>query len=150
MAALSIDVQLGGNLGILQREEIDDGVFYMDWIVLSLHQECGRSLIGGMNVGIRRVVLVRKGKKAGIDDDRKIGTTAELVGGVQWIVKSLVEVSTQGSGKVGAGGEAQHSNAVWINVPLGCVRAHDAEGALSILLAAPKIWDMGPARAHGT
>ena len=58
MAALGIDVQLGRYLGILQRHEIDDRVFYVDRIVLSLHEERGRSLIGGMNFGIRRVVLL--------------------------------------------------------------------------------------------
>src|ERR1700722_10290826 len=105
----------------------------MDCIVLSLHQERGRSLIGRMNVGIRCVVLVRERKIAGIDDGRKVGTATKLVCRVQRIVKSLVEVSAQGGGKVRAGGEAQDSNAVWINVPLGSVGAYDAEGALSIL-----------------
>ena len=86
-----------------------------------------------MNVGIRRVVLVREGKIAGIDDDRKVGAATKLVCRVQRIVKSLVEVCAQGGGKMRAGGEAQDSNAVWINVPLGGVRTYDAEGALSIL-----------------
>ncbi len=133
MATLGINVQLCRDLGILQGKEINNGVFYMDWIILSLHQESRRSLIGGMNVGIRRVVLVREGKIAGIDDDGKVGAATELVCRVQRIVKSLVEVSAQGGGKMRAGGEAQDSDAVWIDVPLGGVGAHDAEGTLSIL-----------------
>src|ERR1700722_10359666 len=68
-----------------------------------------------------------------IDYDDKVGAAAELVCGVQWIVKPLVEVSAQSGGKMRAGGEAQDSNAVWINMPLGGVGAYDAEGALSIL-----------------
>ena len=86
-----------------------------------------------MNVWIRRVVLVREGKIGGIDDDRKVGPATKLVCRVQRIVKSLVEVSAQGCGKMRAGGEAQDSDAVWVNVPLGGVGAYDAEGALSIL-----------------
>ena len=133
MAALGINVQLCRYLGILQGKEINNGVFYMDWIVLSLHQESRRSLSGWMDVGIRRVVLVRERKIAGIDDDRKVGAATELVCRVHRIVKSLVEVSAQGGGKMSAGGEAQDSDAVWINVPLGGVGAYDAESALSIL-----------------
>src|ERR1700677_2301576 len=131
MATLGINVQLRRDLGILQGKEIDNGILYMNWIVLCLHQERRRSLIGWMNVGIGRVVLVREGKIAGIDDDRKVGAATKLVCRVQRIVKPLVEVSAQGGGKVRAGGEAQDSYAVWIDVPLRGVGAYDAEGALS-------------------
>src|SRR5580700_4184705 len=105
----------------------------MNCIVLCLHQERGRSLIGRMNVGIQRVVLVREGKIAGIDDGRKVGAATKLVCRVQRIVKSLVKVCAQGGGKMRARGEAQDSDAVWINVPLAGVGAYDAESTLSIL-----------------
>ena len=72
MAALGIDVQLGRYLGILKSEKIDDSIFYMDRIVLGLHQERWRGLIGWVNVGIRRVVLVREREIARIDNYGKV------------------------------------------------------------------------------
>ena len=47
--AFGINVQLGRYLGILEREEIHDGVFYVDWIVLCLNDKRRWSLSGGMN-----------------------------------------------------------------------------------------------------
>ena len=73
------------------------------------------------------------GQVAGIDDDGKVRPAAQLVGGVDWIVEAFIEVGAERGSKMGARGEAEHAYAIGIDVPLGCVLANHAEGALRIL-----------------
>ncbi len=82
MAAFGVDVQLGRNFRVFQREEIDGGVFDVDGIVFGLNDERWRSFFGGMDFGVGRHVLFGDGEIAGIDDDGEVGAAAYVVGGV--------------------------------------------------------------------
>ena len=133
VAAFGVDVQLGGDFCFLELEEIDDGVFDMDRVVFGLDDEGGRGVGGGVDVGVGREVFVGEREIAGIDDEREVGTAAELVGGVDRVVQALVVVSADGCGKMGAGGEAEDADSLGIDVPFGGVLADDAHGALGVL-----------------
>ncbi len=82
MAAFGVDVELRGNLRFLELQEIDCSVFDVDWVVFGLHDEGGRGVGGGIDVGVGCVVFVGDGEVAGIDDDGEVGAATELVGGV--------------------------------------------------------------------
>ncbi len=86
-----------------------------------------------MDIRVGRELLVGKGEVARIDDDRKVRAAAELVGGIDRVVKTLVKVSAEGSGKVGSGGESEDAGTVRINMPLCGLGAHDSKSALGIL-----------------
>src|SRR5208283_2975560 len=57
VSTLSIDVQFGGDLGALEREEVDDGVFNVHRIVLGLEDERGRGFVRDVDIRVRREVL---------------------------------------------------------------------------------------------
>jgi len=80
--AIGIKMHLRRNFGVLQGEEVNSGVLY---------DERWRSFLGDVNLGIRRKVLFRKRQVARINDYRKIGTAANLVGVIDRIVESLFE-----------------------------------------------------------
>ena len=76
MAAVGIDVQLGRNFCVFQREKIDRRVFNVDGIVFGLNDEGWRSRCGGMDFRVGRHVLFGEGEIAGIDDDGEVGAAA--------------------------------------------------------------------------
>ena len=133
MSALSVDVQFGRDLGVLEGEEVDDGVFNMHRIVLSLDDEGGRGFAGDRDIGVGCEVLVGEREVAGIDDHGEVRAATQLVSGIDRIVETLIEVSAEGSGKVAAGGEAENADAVRIDVPLRGMGADNPEGPLGIL-----------------
>ena len=77
----------------------------------------------------------------------KSGRQPQLICRVDRIVNPLVEMSAEGGGKVRTGREAQDTNPVCINVPLGGVGAYDPEGAL-LRLGAERM-TLGKGRARG-
>ena len=133
MAALSVEVEFGGDFGVFQGQEIDGCVFYVNGVVFGLDDEGGRGLLGGKDIGIGGEVLLGEGKVAGIDDYGEVWATAELVGGIDGIVEALIEVSAEGGGEMGSGGEAQNADAMRVDVPLRSVFADYADGALGVL-----------------
>ncbi len=141
MATLGIEMHLRRNLGILQSLKVHDGILHMHRIVLRLNDKSRRSLAGYMNIRIRRKVLLRKRQVARIDDDSEIGTAADLVRGIDRIVKSMLEVSAERRGKMGSCRESEHSDAMGINVPLARMRADDPEGSLRVLQCGRRLWD---------
>ncbi len=126
-------MHFGRNLRVLQRQKVDDGVLDMHGIVFGLKNEGRRSLIGDVDFGIGREVLFGESKVAGIDDHREVGTATELIGGVDGVVKALIEVGAEGGSQVSSGREAKHADAMRIDMPLGGVGADDSERALGIL-----------------
>ena len=52
MAALGVDVELGGNVGVFESAEVDDDVFDVDGIVLGLEEKGGRGGGGGLEGGV--------------------------------------------------------------------------------------------------
>ena len=133
MPALSIDMYFGRHLGILQRHKVDDGVFDMHRVILRLEDETGRGFICNPSIRIGCEVLVCKCKITGIDNYREVGAATKLVARIDRIVQALIEVGAKGGGKMSVGGEAEHANAMRVNVPIIAMRAHDAEGALGVL-----------------
>ncbi len=71
-----------------------------------------------MNLGIGCKVLFRKRQVARINDYRKIGTAANLVGIIDRIVESLFEVSAESRRQVRSRRESENPDALRINVPL--------------------------------
>ena len=55
--ALGVDVQFGRNLGVLEGEEVHDGVLNMHRIVFGLDDERGRSFGGGLDIRIGSEIL---------------------------------------------------------------------------------------------
>ncbi len=101
VSTLGVDMQFGRNLGVLERQKVNGGVFDMHRIVLGLHNEGWRGLFGNVDLRIGRKVLVCQSEVTGIDDHGKVRAAAELVGGIDRVVKTLIEVSAKGSSQVG-------------------------------------------------
>jgi len=95
-------------------------------IVFSLNQKCGRRLSRDGDAGLRVQV-------ARIDDHGEVGTATEIVRSINRGVEPLVKVIAERRGKMSSGGEAEHPDAVRVNMPFGGVRADDSHGALGVL-----------------
>src|SRR6476646_8222233 len=119
MAALSIDMEFGRNPGILKRQKVDGGIFYVYGIVLGLNDEGGRRIIGDVDLRVGGEILLGQGQIAGIDDHGEVRAAADLVGRVYRVVKTLIEMRAQGGGQVSSGGEPQNADTIRINMPLG-------------------------------
>lgn len=117
MSALCVNVHFGGDLGIFQGHEVNDGVFDVHRIVLGLEDKTGRGLIRHVDVGVGCEVLVRQGEITEIDNHREVGAATELIGGIGRIVKTLIEVGAEGGCEIRAGGESEDANAVRIDMP---------------------------------
>lgn len=133
MAAFSVDVELGGNLGLLEGEEPGGGVLDVDGVVFGLDKDGGRSAAVGMKVQIVEEAVLGVGEVAGIDDHGEVRAAALLIGGVDGVVEAFLVVSADGGGEVTSCGEAEDADALGVDVPLGRVSTDDAEGALCIL-----------------
>lgn len=133
MSALRVNMEFGWYLGVLECEEIDDRVFYVDGIILCLHEEGRRSLSSWVNIRVWGKVLFGEREVARVNNDGKVGAATEFVRSVDRIVEPLVKVSAERSGKMRPGGEAEGPDAIGIDVPLSGVGANDSKGALSIL-----------------
>src|ERR1700722_13308968 len=90
MSALRINVQFGWYLGVLEGEEIDDRVFYVDRIVLRLNEEGGRSLSSWVNIRVGSKVLIGEGEIGRVDNDGKVRAATELVRSVDRVIEPLV------------------------------------------------------------
>jgi len=117
VSAIGIKMHLPRNFGVLQGEELDGGVFDMHRIVLGLNDERWRSFLGDVNLGIGCKDLFRKRQVARINDYRKIGTAANLVGVIDRIVESLFEVSAESRRQVRSRRESEDTDALRIKVP---------------------------------
>ena len=73
MAALGVDVEFGGDFGVLELLVVDEGVFYVDGVVFSLDDEGGRGVGGGVDFGVGGERLVSEGEVAGVDDYGEVG-----------------------------------------------------------------------------
>src|ERR1700722_17043017 len=112
---------------------MDGRVLDVYGIVFGLHDKGGRGLVSGIDVGVGCEVLLGEGKVAGVDHHGKVRPAAQFVGRVDRIVDALIEVGADGGGEVAACGKAENADAAGIDVPLHCVLAHQAHGALRIL-----------------
>jgi hypothetical protein len=99
-------MHLGRHLRILQCKKINGGVFNVHWIVLGLHDKRWRSVAGGMNVRVRRKILLCERKVAGIDDYCEIRPATGAIRRVNPIVKSLFEVGAERRGQVRPSGKS--------------------------------------------
>src|SRR5580704_16783753 len=133
VAALSIQMHLGRNLGVLQGKKIDSRVLYVHRIILCLNDERGRSLLRRMYVRIGREVLLRYCEITWINDHRKIRAATYFVSCINGIVQPLSEMSAKRSREVSTSRKSKHADALWIDVPLGGVRSHDTQRALRVL-----------------
>jgi len=147
MSTLSVDVQFGLDLGILEGEEVDDGVFDMHRIILSLDDERRRGLSADVDIRVGREVLISEGEVAGINDDGEVRAATQLVSGINGIVKTLIEVGAERSGKMAAGGEAENADALRVNVPIGSMGADNSESPLGILEGS-RGFGIGPGIGH--
>ena len=118
MTSLGEDVELGGDLCCLQREEVRGGVFDVDGVVFGLEDEGGRGIGGNGEIGVVGEVLLGNCDVAGVDDDGEVGAAALLVGCVKRFVETLVEVGAEGRGEMAAGREAEDSDALGVYPPL--------------------------------
>ena len=133
MSASGVEVHFCRNVGVLQSQKVNGGVFDMHRIIFGLKNERRRGLVSNADFGIGREVLVGEGEVARVDDHSEVRAAAELVSGIDRNVESLVEVGSEYSCKVSSGRETEHADAVRINVPLDGVGADDPDGALGIL-----------------
>src|SRR5882757_244146 len=121
MAAFGVDVHLDRDTGFLQRDEVGERVFDPVYIVVFvLQQEGGRGLAVDVRADVRVELERGFGKRqvAGIDGDGKVGAAALFVGGIDGRVQAPIEVDADGGDQVSAGGESEHADLVWVNVPL--------------------------------
>jgi len=133
VSTVRVDMKLGGDLGVLEREEVDSGVFDVDGIVFGLNDEGGRSFLCGMDISVGREVLFGEGEVAGVDDDGEVGAAAFVVGGIDDWVEALIEVRAERGGEMRSGGETKDADAMRVDVPFGGVRPDEADGALRVL-----------------
>ena len=133
VAAVGVDMKFGGNFGVFESEKIDGGGFDVHGIVFGLNDEGWRSFFSGMDFGVGRHVLFGDGEIAGINDDGEIGPATDAVSGVDGIVEALIVVRAERGGEMSSGGEAEDTNAMRIDVPLGGARADEANSALCVL-----------------
>ena len=148
MSTLGVDVQFGGNLGVLQREEVYGGVFDMHGIVLGLDDEGGRRFVGDMDIGVGREVLFGEREVAGIDDHGEVRAAAELVSGIDRLVEALIEMSAESGGEMRSCGKAEDADAVWVDVPLGWRESGQCRPRAARPGAPLKIWDRARYRAR--
>jgi hypothetical protein len=89
--AFCIQMQLGRNLRLFQRQKVNGGILDVDGIVLSLHDEGRRVFLGDFNFRIRGEVLFRECQISWIDDNLKTRSAAYLIRGIDSIVKAFVK-----------------------------------------------------------
>ena len=147
MSTLSVDVHFGRDLGVLESEEVDGGVFDMHGVVLRLDDERGRCFASDHNIGVGCEVLVCEGEVARIDDHGEVRAATELISGIDRIVETLIEVSAEGGGKVGSSREAEDADPVRVDSPVGGMGADDTESPLGILEGSRRL-GIGPGIGH--
>src|SRR6185437_11670259 len=87
VAALSKDMQLSRDLGLLQCLKVDERVLFVDGVVLGLKQESRRSVRGGVDALCELVEGGCVGEIAGVDDEGEVGASAGLI---CWFAGALV------------------------------------------------------------
>src|SRR5882724_3693669 len=80
VASLRVEMKLGRDFGIFQREEIDDGIFHVYRVIFCLKNKRWWSLIGDVDLRVRRKILLSERQIARIDDHGEVGTTSLLIG----------------------------------------------------------------------
>src|SRR5580658_340802 len=126
-------MHFGRDLGVLQGQKVDGGVFDMHRIIFGLQNKRWRRLSSHVNLRIGRKVLLGESEVAGIDDHGEVRPATDLIGGIDRIIETLLKVRAESGGKVGSSREAKHADAMRIDLPLGRTGAHDAEGTLGVL-----------------
>ena len=114
MSAVGVDVHFGRDFGILQREEIDGGVFHMHGIVFRLNNDSRRSFFRDVNLGIRSEVLFCQCEVAGIDNDGKIRPATDFIRVIHRVIQTLLEVRAERRRKMGPGRESERPDAIRI------------------------------------
>src|SRR5579872_3125356 len=112
----------------------------MDGIVFGLNDKGRRSFFGRMDFWVGRHVLFGEGEVAGVYDDGEVGAAALGVGGVDGWVEALIVVRAERGGEMGSGGKAEDADAIGVDVPIGCVGADEAHGALGVLQSGGGFW----------
>jgi hypothetical protein len=80
--AAGIEVHLRGDTFDLQRLEVGDGIFDVDWVVFGLHEKCRWSAGGRLHgwIQVERAIGCREIR--GIDQELKVGAATEAICGV--------------------------------------------------------------------
>jgi hypothetical protein len=91
------------------------------------------SLLRDANFRICREVLFRECEVARINNHREIRPATDLVRAIDGIVKTFGKVRAERGGKMRPGRESEHSNSVWINMPLDGMRANHPLLSLRVL-----------------
>ncbi len=136
VAAVGVEVEFGGGVGVEQGAVVDEGVAAVVFVVFGGGEEDGRQAggrgEGGVEVGLGGV----EREVGGVDEDSEVGAGGEF----EWGVGSgggggdvgVVGVGGEQGGEVAAGGEADDADAGGVEVPVGGVGAGEADGLLGV------------------
>jgi len=130
MAAFRVEVQFGGNLRLLQSLKVEEGILFVDRIILCLKQK-SRWRVGGRADAFGELTERGSvGEISRVDNDGKIWTCVQLV---RRLARTLVVgMVAEDDSKVRSSGEAQDTDALRIDLPLGCMSARDAHRLLRV------------------
>jgi hypothetical protein len=135
------DVELGGNLGVPEGAEVDEGVIYVGGIVvLGLEEEGRRRVLVGSEEGVEFFAVRLYGEIAGIDDEGEVGAgvwnstsqDGDVGCGGSGFYVLVVGMGAEEDGEVGAGGETDDADLGGVDVPIGGVGAREAHGLLGV------------------
>ena len=140
VTALGEEMEFGGDPGVLERLEVDERIFDVGGVVvLCLQEKGGRGIGGGLERG--RYLASGAAEPAGIDHHLEVG--ARVDGGGRNVLALEIGVSAERNGEMRSGGEADNTDTMGVDVPLGGMGTGDAHGLLCVFEVFRVFWVVG-------
>src|SRR5262245_2332334 len=129
---VGVHVQFSGHTHVLQCNVVRQGIRRAIHVVIfGMHEERRRRVARDVKIRVQRILAVVK-EMSGIQRYGEIRTTALLVGGIRGWVRTAVKMRAHRGDQMSARGKPEHSDLVWIDVPLHCAKAHERDRPLRV------------------